>query len=127
MPLARVDLILRGRRVTVEGAFVSIDGEEITMSARERAVFVALARRPGAVIPKGRLALQIWGSATSTRAVDTTVSRLRRRLGDAGAALRTTRNRGYWLDASPIEADGVRTREVPGSRIPAPFPTGSDT
>jgi DNA-binding response OmpR family regulator len=106
MPPGRVELMLAGRLVIVDGTFATIDGEEITMSAREAAVFEALARRPGAVIPKGRLALQIWGDAGSTRAVDTTVSRLRRRLGPASAAVRTTRNRGYWLDASPVDGSG---------------------
>src|SRR5260370_42094678 len=124
MPVGQIDLVLAGRRVTLQGALALIDGEVITMSARERAVFEALARRPGAVIPKGRLALQIWGSATSTRAVDTTVSRLRRRLGDAGAAGRTTRNRGYWLEAAPVD---VIATEAPGFRSPGPLPSGSGT
>ena len=110
--------------MTVEGTLAVINGEAIMMSARESAVFEALARRPGAVIPKGRLALQIWGSATRTRAVDTTVSRLRRRLGAAGAAVRTTRNRGYWLDAAPVD---VTSTTAPGSRIPGPLPSGSGT
>jgi DNA-binding response OmpR family regulator len=124
MPLGRFDLVLAGRRVTLDGPVAMIDGDVIAMSARERAVFEALARRPGAVIPKGRLALQIWGSATSTRAVDTTVSRLRRRLGVAGAAVRTTRNRGYWLDAAPVN---VTATKAPGSEIPGPLPSGSGT
>ena len=129
MPPGRVDLVLAGRRVTLDGPAAMIDGDVIAMSARERAVFEALARRPGAVIPKGRLALQIWGSATSTRAVDTTVSRLRRRLGVAGAAVRTTRNRGYWLDAAPVDATpvDVTATTAPGSRIPGPLPSGSGT
>ena len=129
MPPGRVDLVLAGRRVTLDGPAAMIDGDVIAMSARERAVFEALARRPGAVIPKGRLALQIWGSATSTRAVDTTVSRLRRRLGVAGAAVRTTRNRGYWLDAEPVDATAVdvTATTAPVSRIPGPLPSGSGT
>jgi uroporphyrinogen-III synthase len=113
----RRDLMLRGRPVTVQGTLAIVDGETVTMSGRERAVFDALARRPGAVIPKARLALQVWGSPGSTRAVDTTVSRLRRRLGVAGGAVRTTRNRGYWLDAVPVDAPSARdvSHSVSGS------------
>jgi len=99
-------------------AFV-VDGHEVVLSGRERAVFEALAGRPGAVIPKARLAREIWGSAGSIDAVNTTVSRLRRRLGPAAGAVRTTRNRGYWLD--------VRARVVPGSRSPQPLPSDSGT
>jgi uroporphyrinogen-III synthase len=96
-------LVLRDRKVMVQGSLAIIDGEHVVLSGRERAVFEALARRPGAVIPKARLARDVWGSAGSTRAVDTTVSRLRRRLGPAGPAVRTTRNRGYWLDAVLVD------------------------
>ena len=111
------DLLVDGRpiRVTIDDHGLVVDGEPVVLSARERSVFVALARRPGAVIPKARLARDIWGSAARTRAVDTTVSRLRRRLGRAGAAVRTTRNRGYWLDAAPVD---VTATTAPGSEIP---------
>jgi uroporphyrinogen-III synthase len=98
-------IVLRDCRVTVQGSLAIVDGESVVLSGRERAVFEALARRPGAVLAKARLARDIWGSATSIRAVDTTISRLRRRLGRAGVAVRTTRNRGYWLDAVLADPD----------------------
>jgi uroporphyrinogen-III synthase len=98
-------LVLRDRKVMVQGSLAIIDGQHVVLSGRERAVFEALARRPGAVIAKARLARDVWGSAGSTRAVDTTVSRLRRRLGPAGPAVRTTRNRGYWLDAVLVDPE----------------------
>ena len=105
-----------------------VDGHAVVLTGREREVFEALARRPGAVIPKARLARDIWGSAASIRAVDTTVSRLRRRLGPAAGALRTTRNRGYWLDAVPdAVGDALRTRAASESRNPEMLPSDSGT
>ena len=58
MPFGRFDLVLAGRRVTLDGPVAMIDGDVIAMSDRERAVFEALAHRPGAVI------VAIWGLET---------------------------------------------------------------
>jgi uroporphyrinogen-III synthase len=80
------------------GASVVVDGAPIVLSDRERAVLRALARRPGSVVPKAVLLREVWGDdATDEHALEVTVGRLRRRLGDAGSVLRTVVRRGYVL------------------------------
>ncbi|MBI2710979.1 MAG: uroporphyrinogen-III synthase [Actinobacteria bacterium] len=94
--------MLDGTRVTVQGRLVSIDGHgDVELSTRERDVFAALARRPGAVVPKTALVQQIWGSGErDTHLAEVTVARLRQRLGPAGRGIETVVRRGYRLDAT---------------------------
>jgi len=82
----------------LQGAAVVVNGERIELSDRERAVLRALARKPGVVISKQALLRDVWGDANAdVHALEVTVGRLRRRLGDAGGAVRTVVRRGYQL------------------------------
>ena len=101
----RRHLTVNGHPVVAQGAMVVVDGGRTILSPRERAVFDALARRPGAVVTRTRLAMHVWGTSEETRAVNTTVSRLRKRLGDAGPGIQTIRSRGFRLDALPNELE----------------------
>nr|MDP9005756.1 winged helix-turn-helix domain-containing protein [Actinomycetota bacterium] len=81
-----------------------VGDEEVWLSERERGVLSALSRRPGTVLSKAELLRRVWRSegvdGVDGHAVEVAVSRLRRRLGAAGAALATVPRRGYRLDAS---------------------------
>jgi uroporphyrinogen-III synthase len=80
------------------GSSVKIDGRLVELTERERAVLRALARRPGAVVAKRDLLREVWGDADADHhALEVTVGRLRRRLGDAGTSVRTVVRRGYQL------------------------------
>jgi uroporphyrinogen-III synthase len=99
--------VLAGRAATfridvgelrVQGRLVTLAGETVQLSERERAVLAALARRPGAVVSKSELLTAAWPEGEADEhAVEVAVARLRRRLGDGGGALETVFRRGYRL------------------------------
>jgi DNA-binding response OmpR family regulator len=94
-------LVVQGRAVLVEGAVVHL-------SPREHAILARLMRRAGAVVPKDALLRQGWpGTAADAHAVETTVGRLRRRLGPAGDALCAVPGRGYRLAVEEIPPSGA--------------------
>ncbi|MCA1669106.1 MAG: response regulator transcription factor [Thermomicrobia bacterium] len=83
------------REVRVGDAFVEV-------RAKEFALLVALARRPGVVIPRDRLLNDVWGYEYSvdTRTVDVHISTLRDRLINASARIETVWGVGYKLVAA---------------------------
>ncbi|MGH9165565.1 MAG: uroporphyrinogen-III synthase [Acidimicrobiales bacterium] len=103
--LRRRCLDLGGVEVVVQGSIVRIGPEVVLLSDRERAVLDVLCARAGTVVPKSMLLREVWSSRDpASHTLDVTVGRLRRRLGPAGAAIRTVARRGYWLDAGPPAA-----------------------
>jgi uroporphyrinogen-III synthase len=87
--------------VTMQGRAVAVDGERVDLPPRERAVLDILVTAQGSVVTKPELLRDVWRAADADEhAVEVTVSRLRRRLGPAGAALRTVPRRGYRLDVA---------------------------
>jgi uroporphyrinogen-III synthase len=94
-------LHLAGAEVALHGCLAVIDGQEVWLADRERALLATLARRPGTVVAKAELLRRVWRSdgtdGADGHAVEVAVGRLRRRLGRAGAALQTVPRRGYRL------------------------------
>lgn len=90
--LHRMSVDLIGRRLTV-------DENEIELTAREWLVLECLVRRVGLIVPKERLqqAVASPDQDTSANAVEVHVSRLRTKLGDA-ALIRSLRGLGYRLE-----------------------------
>ena len=94
-----------GGHLVVQGRAVLVDDSVVQLSPREHAVLTRLLRRVGAVVPKDALLRQGWpGAAVDAHAVETTVARLRRRLGPAGEALCAVPGRGYRLAVDEIPA-----------------------
>ena len=83
------------------GHQLQIDGVAVELTRRELLVLESLAHNVGRVVTKERLlqALAGWEQDLSANAVETHVSRLRAKLGDA-ALIRTVRGLGYRLDES---------------------------
>lgn len=83
---------------------VRVGDEFIEVRAKEFALLVALARRPGVVVPRDRLLNEVWGYEYSvdTRTVDVHISTLRDRLINASARIETVWGVGYKL----VSADG---------------------
>ncbi len=73
----------RARRVTV-------NGDPLSLSAKEMGLLTALARDPRRVVSKHELLRDVWGyvSPGRTRTVDSHASRLRRKLADASGGER---------------------------------------
>ena len=76
-------------------------GEHPRLTAAEFQLLGELARHEGRVLSRGHLT-RVWRGhpkAVSTRAVDTMIRRLRRKLGPCGGYLKTERGFGYLLQA----------------------------
>ncbi len=85
----RIDL--RAHRVTVEGA-------EVSLTAKEFALLALLAREPGAVVDRERILREVWDTTWygSSKTIDVHVAALRRKLGDP-AWIETVRGIGLRL------------------------------
>ena len=83
-----------------ERHLVTVAGEEITLTMTEFKLLATLAGRRGRTQSRERLLQDVWGysSEADTRTVDTHITRLRSKLGDAGAIIRTVRGYGYKLE-----------------------------
>ena len=75
----------------------SVDGEEITLTAKEFELLRNLMERPGRVLSRDRLLEAVWGSdvVVTTRTIDTHMKRLREKLGTASELIETIRGVGY--------------------------------
>jgi predicted ATPase/DNA-binding SARP family transcriptional activator len=87
---------------TIGGAIADVPG------ARLRGLLIALALKPGTVVPKATLIDWIWGElppADATNALQRLVSRLRKAIPDGVVEGRTD---GYRLAVQPDDVDAVR-------------------
>jgi two-component system, OmpR family, response regulator len=77
-----------------------LEGIEVDLSVKERAVLTVLMRNARRVIARERLLNTVWGLDADplTNVVDVTISRIRRKLGEIGNAITTIRGYGYRLD-----------------------------
>jgi uroporphyrinogen-III synthase len=91
-------LRLAGTEVVIQGAVLVIDGERVVLSDRERDVLELLLARSGAVVSRAELMRSVWSADADEHALEVTITRLRNRLGPAGAAIRTVVRRGYRLE-----------------------------
>ena len=88
--------------VFVQGGLVLNDrGDREILSARERAVFRSLVRRPGVLIAKPTLLRDAWrhDPTAEVAALDAAVARLRRHLAPFGVQITARARRGDMLDA----------------------------
>ncbi|HEX7852158.1 MAG TPA: response regulator transcription factor [Sphingobium sp.] len=82
---------------------VTVDGQPVDVTAREMTVLELLLRRPGRVVSKHQMleALYNWDQHANPTIVEVFISRLRRKLAEAGASvsIRALRGLGYRLEA----------------------------
>jgi uroporphyrinogen-III synthase len=89
---------LGGHALVVQGTTVAIDGQRVSLSPRERALFDALTERPGVVIAKAELERRVWGEVSrGSHRLHVNIGRLRQRLGPVGDAIEPVYGRGYRL------------------------------
>jgi len=76
-----------------------VDGQTLNITATEFKLLCLLASRPGEVQTRETLLRDVWGyePTLDTRTVDTTMQRLRSKLGQASGHLETVRGVGYRL------------------------------
>jgi len=80
---------------------VTVDNVEIELTTIEYKLLQTLAERRGRVQTREGLLQDVWGYnyAGDTRTVDTHITRLRNKMGSAGAMIRTLRGFGYKLES----------------------------
>jgi two-component system phosphate regulon response regulator PhoB len=77
---------------------VEVAGSSVDLTRREFDLLLCLAERAGRVQTRDVLVGEVWGEiADSGRVVDTTIKRLRKKLGGVGPSIRTVRGVGYKL------------------------------
>jgi two-component system phosphate regulon response regulator PhoB len=81
---------------------VTSAGEEVTLTTTEYKLLLNLAERAGRVQNRDLLLKNVWGYnyIGDTRTVDTHITRLRTKLGDAGDLIKTVRGFGYKMEES---------------------------
>ncbi len=93
--------VIKLNRLSVDlvGKRLSIDDQEVDLTAREWLLLECLVRRTGQVVSKERVQQAVAGPEqdVSANAVEVHVSRLRAKLGDA-AVIRSLRGMGYRLE-----------------------------
>lgn len=114
--LLRVKAVLRrgraaestGRSITIgpltidpDRHSVEVAGRMAELTAIEFKLLLTLAERPGRVQSRDQLLRDVWGYSYTgdTRTVDTHITRLRTKLGEAGDLIRTLRGFGYKIEA----------------------------
>jgi len=86
--------------IDVARHIVTSGGEEAVLTTIEYKLLVALAERLGRVQNRDQLLKNVWGYnyIGDTRTVDTHITRLRTKLGDAGDLIKTVRGFGYKME-----------------------------
>jgi len=89
-----------------ESAQVLLDGRQLSLTATEYRLLIALARHPGRVFSRRQLLASAWGQPGHGphRTVDTHVRRLRAKLGPHQTLVETVRGLGYRLRREPEAA-----------------------
>ena len=85
---------------------VRVQGQELTLPAREFEVLCELLSPPGRTVSKKDLSDKLSGldDALADNALEAFISRLRKKLAGSGAAIRTLRGLGYRVEDEPAEA-----------------------
>jgi two-component system, OmpR family, phosphate regulon response regulator PhoB len=86
--------------IDAERHLVAVHGEEITFTTTEFNLLHILVKRIGRVQSRDVLLRDVWGYnfVEDTRTVDTHVTRLRTKMGEAGELIKTVRGFGYKLE-----------------------------
>lgn len=89
---------------------VSLDGKPVEVTPRERAVLQILLRESGNAVGKDYIASRIFSmdNEATPAAIETYVSRLRRKLAHPQVQIRTVHGLGYLLAPTPVTAETSR-------------------
>ncbi|QBF30703.1 response regulator transcription factor [Thalassococcus sp. S3] len=76
---------------------LSVDGQEVTLSAKERELISMLMASPGKVHSRERILNAVWGTQEDplTNVVDVYIARLRKKIAPYGDLISTVRGAGY--------------------------------
>lgn len=114
--LLRRPNLVHGKLLTAGNVTLDVASRDVTIAGvaqqlrrREVALLESLLRREGNVVPRNVLEQSLYGmdEAVSANALDATVSRLRRRLVEAGATLQLRSVHGIGYIATAADRDGA--------------------
>jgi two-component system OmpR family response regulator len=96
-----VELKIGEITIDTAGQTVHVEGEEVSLTAREYALLEFLSRRVGEVVSRSEIweHLYAFHSEATSNVVDVYIGYLRRKLGSAAGQIETLRGRGYRLRA----------------------------
>ena len=93
-------IVFKNLVVDQNNKLCSINGEAIALSKKEYELLVFLLSHPNYVHSRESLLEELWDNSVSLRTVDTTVSRLRKKLQEYGAYITTRLGFGYSFNNS---------------------------
>ena len=93
-------IVFKNLVVDQNNKLCSINGEAIALSKKEYELLVFLISHPNYVHSRESLLEELWDNFVSLRTVDTTVSRLRKKLQEYGAYITTRLGFGYSFNNS---------------------------
>lgn len=93
-------IVFRQLVIDQDNKLCSINGEVIALSKKEYELLVFLMLHPNYVHSRENLLKELWGNSVSLRTVDTTVSRLRKKLQEYGTYITTRLGFGYSFNNS---------------------------
>src|SRR6476646_3665892 len=95
---------------------VVVEGRELPLGPlKDRTVLGVLLLHANEVVPRQRLIDELWGEApppTAVKAVNGSISQLRKALGGNGGGPIATRPSGYLIEAAGDELDALRCVEL---------------
>lgn len=97
------DAVIKVGPVTIDSErhLVSINGSEVAFTMTEFKLLLTLVQRLGRLQSREVLLRDVWGYnfVEDTRTVDTHITRLRTKMGEAGEMIKTVRGFGYKMEA----------------------------
>jgi two-component system OmpR family response regulator len=88
---------------TRPGAWPTIDGQMVELSARELGLLEVLLQRAGRLVSKDQLVERLceWGEEVSNNAIEVYIHRLRKKIEKGPIRIATVRGLGYCLEKIP--------------------------
>lgn len=112
--LAKIMVVLKRSRVEETGAFINYEqiaidetnhkafvaGQEIILTNKEFALLLLFVKHPRRVFTRNQLLTTVWGydADVYTRTVDSPISTLRKKLGEAGQVIKSIAKIGYKVE-----------------------------
>lgn len=95
------EITFKDLKVNLDTKTCYISGEEINLTKTEYNLLVFFLFNKDKVHTRKEIMQSVWDSEVSLRAIDTTVSRLRKKLGDIGKYITTRLGFGYGFKTLP--------------------------
>ncbi|HHE32907.1 MAG TPA: response regulator transcription factor [Chlorobaculum parvum] len=105
---SNVQEVLRsgGIKIDIGKHIAKLDGQQLSLTLMEFKLLALLMKRKGQAQTREVLLSDVWDvdKSINTRTIDTHVTRLREKLGDAGKLIKTVRGLGYKFDEGEEES-----------------------